>query len=196
MNRYQIELVIVTTNETNSSTTTNSYYMTSYTDFQKLTLDKYIRFAQSIFREDMILLVIVCINTLIVISVRRSINNKGRMYGTQQRKLSQVKHILNRGEKAKTKAKIMVTVIGINYTLGHIPLSIYYLPFVPKTHFWSCFYVISWIPFYLSYTLSLFVYFKFNTFFRSTLISYFKRFYKPTSSSGNNNHQHISQHPS
>lgn len=156
--RYQIEMV---------ADSSGYYYRTSNSWFQKQTFDKYIRFFQSFVRDFLMLFMIFLMNILIMVSVRRNLNKKGEIFD-KMRKLSKVKQILSRAEKAKTKSKIMVMVIGFIYIVGHFPLAVFYLPFVENsTYFWKCYYVVSWIPFYVSYTLYFFVYLKFNCLFRS-----------------------------
>lgn len=169
VNIFRFQIVYVS-NENNKNIT---YYKTIFSDYHSLTVDKYVRFIQSIIKDYIILITMCVFNVLIVISVRESMNKKEEIF-TNLKRVSKIRRVLSKTEKTKANAKIMVMVIGIVFVVGHMPLAVHSLPFInTDTEFWSCYYIITFIPFYLAYTVSFVIYIKFNKLFKIYFFNFF-----------------------
>lgn len=153
--------------EISSSNETIWYYRTVSSEFRRLAVDKYIRFVQSVIRDYLLLVIIFTMNIIILVSIRRAMKKKSELFELTKN-VGNVRQMLTRTNRAKQKAKIMVLLTSTIYILGHIPISIFYLPFIDSTNpTWICFYYISWIPYYISYSLTFFIYIKFNNLFKA-----------------------------
>jgi hypothetical protein len=142
---------------------TSDGYQFIKSNFYLMELDKYIRFIETFIRDILSLMIIILINLLMIINIK---------HASVKRKALKINASENLIKKAHRKAFLMVFVVSLIYLIGRIPLMIYYLPFEKfDTSLWQCFYNWSLLPYYLSYTLNIFIYHFYNKHFRD----YFKK---------------------
>lgn len=146
---------------------TNSKYDVVNTEYFNTTFDTYLRFVQSILRDFVSLIVLVTLQFILVYTIRIHVVAK-----------KNISHSANANANAEAYLKnsiLTVLCTGIIFIVGHIPLSIYYLPLDKSNKsFWSCYYFISLLPFYLSYLPTFFIYSFFNKVFAKNLKEIFK----------------------
>jgi hypothetical protein len=145
---------------------TSNGYKDRRSSFYEMIVDKYFRFIETFFRDILSLIIVVSINLLMIVKIKKA---------SVKRQSLKLDSSVNLITKAHRKAFLMVFLISLIYLVGRIPLMIYYLPFekVDITR-WQCFYNFSLLPYYLSYTLNIFIYYFYNKHFRD----YFKKLCK------------------
>lgn len=176
MNFFEFKIVVYKSESSTNvfnETIVKNYHTIEYTRFFYSKLDKYLRFVHSFVRDFIILILLLLLNMLIVGSIGETVYHKRKVLLDEReltgKSLNSI--TLCKTERAWRKAKLMVISTGVVYFFGHLPLGIYHLPFGKKTARWNCYYVISWIPFYLSYASNFIVYITFNKIFRRIFLN-------------------------
>ena len=146
-----------------------NYYPTS---FYFTVLNQYLRYIHTLSRDVIVFVILVLLNFLILLTFKRNVSTKLRLLATVE--LSNFtnisnwkpKRIVTNAKKAEKRTKIMISLIGLNYLIGHIGPILYYIPFEASATFWSCFEYFQLIPFYVSYLSNILIYYSFNKHFR------------------------------
>lgn len=151
--RYQI----IKIDKTNS---TSYAYTTETTSYYNSKFDTIMRFLQSILRDFVSLIILIVIQIVLIVFIKRRMQAKESLSSSRS---NSTKSQSQGYEKFKQKTITMMILNGVVYVIGHMPLLIHYLPFTQgNSEFWSCYYVISFIPFYTSYLPQILVYAYFN----------------------------------
>ena len=155
----------ITSESSNSFTLIlTSFY---YSDFVK-----YIKYLHAIQRDFTVLLLLLILNILILIKVKKTISKKRQLLagntasGSNSVTNQPSSALMINVKKTEKNSELMIILTGVNYFLGHIGSILYYLPFPATPQFWSCFFEIDLIPFYLSYILNNFIYYYFNKIYK------------------------------
>ena len=142
---------------------TSNGYRDIKSNFYSTQLDRYLRFVETFIRDILSLMIIFLINLMMIVKMKKASVKR------QSLKLVNSVNLIN---KAHRKAFLMVFVVSLIYLIGRIPLMVYYLPFEKyETSLWQCYYNWSLLPYYLSYSLNIFIYYFYNKHFRD----YFKK---------------------
>jgi hypothetical protein len=143
------------------------------TDYYNTKFDTYLRFIEIFIRDILSFILILILYILIYLTVRDR--------SKQKRKISRQGRVESNGLKnadnAKNKILTMSILNSLIYVICRLPLIVYYLPYEKNSNpiFWSCFYNISLLPFYLSYSHSFFIYFFYNNNFKHNTMRLFGR---------------------
>ena len=148
-------------------------YQIQKTDYYNSTFDTYLRFIEIFIRDILSFIILFILYILIFLTIKNRSKIKRGISNKTKYKSNGVKN----ADKATNKILVMVITSSSIYLMGRLPLMIYYLPYnknlIPI--FWSCFYNISLLPFYLSYAVSFFIYFFFNNNFKVNLMALLRR---------------------
>jgi hypothetical protein len=137
-------------------------FTTIKTEYYQSRTDEYVRFAQALLTRTLPIILLLFMQLFLIISIQHRLNTK-----------KDSAKVISNGNGALFKRNMIFTVVftDLIFIIGHLPLNFYYLP-VSKSGrplFWSCYYLVSMVPFYLSYSLKFFVYCFFNKIFSVNL---------------------------
>jgi hypothetical protein len=177
-----------------------SYYIYDYTEFYGTSLNKAFRFSHGLIRVAIALFVLLGLNFLILVTMKKSIKNKIKLTRSNQNVfgdapltiLSRTTSTIPRTGTAKSKSNrrsvgsssarqaernvtVMILVSGFNYLLGHIHGFVTYCVLIEPSVFKSCYASLTLYLFYVSYVTPLFIYFACNKLFRSYALGYIKK---------------------
>jgi hypothetical protein len=172
-------------------------HLTLQTDFYKSQLASHLRFAHSMLRDFLVQILLFIINVYILYKLREVRKRKNALQNKMLiKKDSSTAVVRHAGiEKAHTRKIKMIMILCCNYILGHLPITIFYLPIGEKrgSLFWNYWGVFSNLIYSISLSITLFVYFFFNKQFKSVLISKIPKIFKQKNNSNplfdNNNTQ-------
>lgn len=134
-----------------------SGFTTERTDYFNSSFDTLVRFVQSFIRDVLLIILLFVLQSFMIVIIQRQVS--GNLEA-------------NALMRFKRKTILMVITCGMIYVLGHLPIMVYYLPFSKNgdlNEFWSCYYLFSLVPFYLSYLPNFFIYCYFNKIFLQNL---------------------------
>ena len=155
---------IVNDNKADNSSS-NNHYRIETTDYFNSSTDRFIRFVQIFIRDIISVIVLLAIQAVLIVFIQKRVEAKQNFTNLTQQQSSPVSL-----ERCKQKTILMVVSSGLIYVIGHIPLLLYYLPFYKyNQEFWSCYYVISLVPFYFSFLPHFIIYSFFNKIFSKHL---------------------------
>ena len=150
-------------------------YDFGYTQFYYTDFAHTLRIMHTMLRDVSAFILLIILNFLILITFKKSMERKKKILRQNQ------KHNGSKNftciEKADRNNTRLIFFSGINYMMGHIGPILVYMPFDESTDFWSCFFDIHLLPFYLSYFFTFFLYFSFNKQFRHKVKINIDRFF-------------------
>ena len=153
------------------SESSNSFAL-KFTSFYYTDFVKYLKYLHSIQRDFIVLLLLLILNILILSKVKKTISKKKKLLaGNKPLSSNSFNNQPNNAfminfKKIEKNSELMIILTGVNYFLGHVGSILYYLPFPATPQFWTCFFEIDLIPFYLSYILNNFIYYYFNKIYK------------------------------
>jgi hypothetical protein len=166
-----LERDLVATTVKNS---TRVEYRLRYNSFGSSNLILNIEFAHSIFRDCICVLIILVINIMTLLDMKKSLGKKKRLtFNTHaplrnnraQLKLSTV----YRASQAENKITFMVLTTGVLACLGHGLIFVYNLPWL-ALQMSTCFYSFTNFVYFMSFGANFFIYYFFNKSFRRVLL--------------------------
>jgi hypothetical protein len=114
------------------------------------------------FQRDMaVMFILIFLNVLILNEYYRNRKRKIKLLSNSIKNRA----VLN-AERAIKNQRAMIYLVNLNHFFGHIGILVYYIPFLNNS-FWNCVHLFSFIPFSLSYTTNIILFYFFNNHFKN-----------------------------
>jgi hypothetical protein len=169
---YSLFEVSITRNITiNSQNETIKFYISvsrefAYSDEFELAIS---------FTRDILPMIILILFDSLILGIIRQTTKRRRNLTIPRSSNSNQNQLIASAQRAQTNIIKTILAMGINYTILHIPLVIYYLPFnlINKTSR-DCLRPFAWMAYEFSLTNTFFIYFLFNQTFKKYIFSIIK----------------------
>ena len=148
---------------------TSPNYNFKETVFYETVFAKVLKYLHTTQRDFLVFISLSILNILILLELKRVIKRKRIVLNLERAlKLTMGKlTIIKNAETAQKNQQIMICLSGLNYSIGHLGIVLYYLPHNgSEQQFWDCFYDVNLIFFYISYINNIFLYYMFNKHFK------------------------------
>lgn len=179
-----------------NSSSPGYYYFYEYNSFHNSKPDKAFKVVHGVTRDVITLIIIVILNALILISLKKKMSNKKKLtsinVGTTNQNASRTdasvtqhpsttlavsggkaKEKHSRADRAASKATTMVIMIGVNYLFGHGLMFIYYCFLINPSVFKSCLFDLALAFLFISFATPFFIYYLFNKNFKTKFLEIF-----------------------
>jgi hypothetical protein len=144
------------------------FYHIENTDLSDTIFIKTVKVINIILTDYFIIIVLISINTFVFYFLKQATRRKQDL-GISLHNAA-LKHApIDTAAQAQKRKVVMISLLTLNYFIGHAPLTIHNLPIHANTHFWACYHDAFYILFNISYTTPIFFYYFFNTNFKKVL---------------------------
>ena len=152
----------------------NGHFHYKKSEFYHSSIGSAFRYAHVLLRDVIIFMVLIVVNMLILVEIKKSTHRKKKLTESFETNLNAI--------CAEKKKQIMIAMLSLNYICGHIGMVLFYMPYKGARFNWSCFYYYAQIPFFISYITNAISYYAFNKNFKKFSHELIEYVYKRSSS--------------